>query len=145
MLQPLVEFPDFLVNSVFHERLVGEVGHPSMLRRKGNALATVTPPPPTESPMTMTNPPRPYDANTGGGIPPLAGERVTSGASERNVKWSLPGRIEEIEQCRGETKGCHKLVGLLTSEGHAPTYGGNRGSFHLLDWTRYGIPWRSYE
>jgi hypothetical protein len=29
------EFPDFLVNSVFHERLVGEVGHPSRLSRKG--------------------------------------------------------------------------------------------------------------
>jgi len=33
----MVEFPDFLVNSVFHERLVGEVGHPSRLSRKGNA------------------------------------------------------------------------------------------------------------
>jgi hypothetical protein len=32
-----VEFPDFLVNSVFHERLVGGVGHPSRLSRKGNA------------------------------------------------------------------------------------------------------------
>jgi hypothetical protein len=32
-----VEFPYFLVNAVFHERLVGEVGHPSRLSRKGNA------------------------------------------------------------------------------------------------------------
>jgi hypothetical protein len=111
MLQPLVEFPDFLVNSVFHERLVGEVGHPSRLRRKGNALATVTPPPATESPMRITNPPGPHDANTGGGrgkvSPPAKPERVTSGASERNGKWSLPGRIEQ--KCRSETKGCHKM------------------------------------
>ena len=86
-----MEFLAFLVNSVFHERLVGEVGYPSRLRRKGNAPAT------SRIPYENKEPSMAIEHEYRRGNPAPAGERVTSGALERNGKWSLPGRIEQIQ------------------------------------------------
>jgi hypothetical protein len=73
-------FPEFWENTNIHERLAGEVGHPSRVSREGKA--------------------GPSEAGWGKYSPPASPERVTSGASERRDDSALLRRLEKENMIR---------------------------------------------